>query len=186
MTESEIMERAKMYIDKLANGVNPLDDTTLSEDDIVNNVRIARCLFYVSGILGQVIANGGTVAKKKSKKESFNISFENIQKFPFSDTPIPISEIAKRINELNANDNMKKISYKHLTDWLIGIEMLSLSTDSEGKTVKRPTAHGIEIGITTELRHSVSGDYIVVLYNRNAQQFIIDNIDSVIASMAKN
>ncbi len=42
MTESEIMERAKMYIDKLANGVNPLDDTTLSEDDIVNNVRIAE------------------------------------------------------------------------------------------------------------------------------------------------
>ena len=64
--------------------------------------------------------------------------------------------------------------------------MLSLSTDSEGKTVKRPTAHGIEIGITTELRHSVGGDYIVVLYNRNAQQFIIDNIDSIIASMAKN
>ena len=59
MTDLEVMQRAKTYIDKLANGINPLDDTTLLGNDIVNNVRISRCLFYVSDVLRQVIENGG-------------------------------------------------------------------------------------------------------------------------------
>lgn len=60
MTELETMKRAKMYIDKLANGINPLDNTNVSEDDIINNVRISRCFFYISNILRQVIENIGT------------------------------------------------------------------------------------------------------------------------------
>ena len=31
MTELETIARAKMYIDKLANGINPLDDTAVAE-----------------------------------------------------------------------------------------------------------------------------------------------------------
>lgn len=185
MTDLEIMQRAKTYMDKLANGINPLDDTTLSENDIVNNVRISRCLFYVSDVLRQVIENGGNISKKKTPKENFNISFEDVQKFSFSNTPIPVSEIAKRINEINPNDNMKKISYRHITDWLIGIEMLYLVTKPDGKTVKRPTENGNQLGITTELRHGMNGNYTVVLYDRNAQQFIIDNMDAVIDAMRK-
>lgn len=185
MTDLEIMQSAKTYMDKLANGINPLDDTTLSENDIVNNVRISRCLFYVSDVLRQVIENGGNISNKKTPKENFNISFEDIQKFSFSYTPIPISEIAKRINEINPNDNMKKISHKHITDWLISIEMLRLETKPDGKTAKRPTEGGNELGITTEMRHGMRGDYTVVLYNLSAQHFIIDNIEAVIAMMRK-
>lgn len=33
MTDLEIMQRAKMYIDKLANGINPIDDFTLTDND---------------------------------------------------------------------------------------------------------------------------------------------------------
>lgn len=36
------------WINKLANGMNPLDGSTLSDSDIVNNIHISRCLFYVS------------------------------------------------------------------------------------------------------------------------------------------
>ena len=183
MTDLEIMQRAKMYMDKLANGINPLDDSTLSENDIVNNVRISRCLFYVSDILRQVIEKGGTVTKKRTPQEDFNISFEDIQKFPFSDTPVTVSVIAKRINEINPNENMKKISYKHITDWLISVGMLRSEEMPEGKTVKRPTESGSNLGIATELRNGMRGDYTVVVYNRNAQQFIMDNMDSIIDMM---
>ena len=50
MTELETIQRAKMYIDNLANGINPLNGQHLPEEDIVNNVRISRCLFYVSNL----------------------------------------------------------------------------------------------------------------------------------------
>lgn len=43
MTELEILQRAKMYIDKMAKGINPLDDTAVKDDDIIKNVRISRC-----------------------------------------------------------------------------------------------------------------------------------------------
>ena len=38
MTELEKIERAKVYMDKLANGINPVDDSVVPEEDVVNNV----------------------------------------------------------------------------------------------------------------------------------------------------
>ena len=55
MTELEKLEYAKSFMDKLANGINPLDDTPIPDDDIANNVRLTRYFFYVSDILRQVI-----------------------------------------------------------------------------------------------------------------------------------
>lgn len=54
MTQLEIIARAQMYLEKLANGVNPLTNEEVAENDVVNNVRISRCLFYTSGILKQI------------------------------------------------------------------------------------------------------------------------------------
>lgn len=39
------------WINKLANGMNPLDGSTLPDSDIVNNVHISRCLFYFAIVL---------------------------------------------------------------------------------------------------------------------------------------
>ena len=51
MTELEIMKRAQIYIESLAKGIDPLSGQPVREDDIINNVRISRCLFYVSDVL---------------------------------------------------------------------------------------------------------------------------------------
>lgn len=59
MTEIEKIAYAKSFIDKLANGVNPIDNSTIPDGDVVNNVRLSRCFFYVSDILRQIIDNGG-------------------------------------------------------------------------------------------------------------------------------
>lgn len=59
MTELEIIVRAQMYLEKLANGVNPLTGQEVPENDVVNEIRIARCLFYTSGILKQIVENKG-------------------------------------------------------------------------------------------------------------------------------
>ena len=61
MTELEKMQRAKMYLDKLANGIDPISDREMPDDTVLNQVRLSRCLFYVSVILRQVIENGGQI-----------------------------------------------------------------------------------------------------------------------------
>ena len=42
MTELEIMQRAKRYMDNLANGIDPLTGQELPEDSVLNNVRLSR------------------------------------------------------------------------------------------------------------------------------------------------
>ena len=46
MTDLEIMQRAKQYIDSLANGIDPLSGKPVKDNDVINQVRISRCLFY--------------------------------------------------------------------------------------------------------------------------------------------
>ena len=180
MTELEKIQRAKMYIDKMANGINPIDDTSVKETDIINNVRISRCLFYVSEVLRQVIENNGTIRKTKTKKLPFHLSDENKKKFVFSSVPIPAREILKQLNELVDLKTCSKLTYTSISNWLISINALRLEKTSDEKNVKRPTKYGQELGISVEKRIGTNGVYMVVLYNLNAQQFIIDNLEAII------
>ena len=100
MTELEIMQHAKLYLDKLANGINPLTNQPAADSDCINQVKISRCLFYVSDVLRRVIDNGGDIGKaERIKKKTFSISHETLKNFRLSSTPISVSEITKRINE---------------------------------------------------------------------------------------
>lgn len=184
MTELEKIERAKMYMDKLANGINPIDESRAPDEDIINNVRLSRCFFYVSDILRQVIENGGIGVKekpKKEKKQPLHIPFEKRSLFAFSERPIPASEIARRINDLSDSEKMQKLSYNKITNWLTEIGILAHVT-KEGKRTKHPTAAGFEIGLSIEDRDGNKGPYQVVVYNLNAQHFIVDNLDALIES----
>ena len=180
MTELETLERAKMYMEKLANGINPIDGSVIPDEDIVNNVRISRCFFYVSDVLRQVIENGGVVPQKKIKKEPFSLTVEQREAFDFSAVPIPISEISKRINMLSTNENMSTLSYAAIRDWLVSLGMLDYALDGNGKKAVRPTPQGESIGIALEARNGANGPYFVVVYNLAAQHFILDNLDAII------
>lgn len=182
MTEVEKIAYAKSFIDKLANGVNPLDGLPVNEADIVNNVRISRCFFYVSEILGKVIENGGTAPANKERKSKgdFNLSLEQRKNFKFSSVPIGISDIIDRMNDLINTDECKRISAVSVSSWLVDAGFLETYTRSDGRASKRPTKQGEEIGIVMEQRTGHYGEYSAVLYNENAQRFVIDNIDAIL------
>lgn len=52
---------------------------------------------------------------------------------------------------------------------------------SEIKNQKWDSEQGVNMGITTEQRSGQRGVYTVVVYNREAQGFIIDNLDAILA-----
>ena len=129
MTELETIQRAKMYMDKLANGINPIDDTQVPEEDTINNVRLSRCFFFVSDVLRRVIENGGVAPQnttKKSGKIPFKLTDSERRKFEISPTPISISEISKRLNALIDPKSMKTIPYRQIREWLSTIGMLGV------------------------------------------------------------
>lgn len=189
MTELEKTIRAKMYIDKLANGVNPLDDTEAPDDDVINDIRISRCLFFVSDLLRQVIENGGLESidtRKRAKKLPLDIPFESRNKFDYSEIPISVSEIARRINLLIDTDTMQKLTYSDIVAWLTEIGMMKTVTKMDGRETKRPTDVGNKNGIFVENRMGRNGLYPVVVYNSEAQHFVIDNLDAIIAAKYVN
>ena len=180
MTELEMINRAKTYIDKLANGVNPLTDEPVSENDIVNNVRISRCFFYISDLLRRFAEGGFPEAAKKGKKQPFIITEEQRKRFEFSETPISVSEIARRFNAAVNTEGAVQMRYSGITFWLIESGLLSVDRREDGREVKLPTAAGMELGISQEVRSGANGSYTVVVYNENAQRYIVDNIDAIL------
>ena len=98
---------AKDWILKLANGINPLDGSAIPDGDIVNNVHISRCLFYVSELLGtyQIMSN----KRSKAYENEFYIKLEDIEKV----TIVERTGIASFVREINKliPDNTRPISY---------------------------------------------------------------------------
>ena len=185
MTELEKIAYAKSFIDKLANGINPLDDNPIPDNDITNNIRLSRCFFYVSDILRQVYENGGVKKPRRIPKIPFVVSAEQLEKFEYSTEPIVVSELAKRIYATADNDNMENVSYRQINQWLLNIGMLYILNFGGRNSVKRPTEAGNEIGIIVENRTGRYGEYQVVLYNEDAQRFIVDNLEAILATEIK-
>ncbi len=183
MTELETMMRARQYIESLANGKNPLTGENVKDDDIINNVRISRCLFYVSTVLQKVIDNGGEVQKVKSKKsqrEEFNLTEEQKSNLKPDKLSLSSSKITALINDQIDTEKMKKLKVTTLNSWLVSIGLLTEETTPIGKTRKIPTSDGEMLGLSETEFTDNRGSVKYVIYNTNAQQFIFDNIDSVI------
>lgn len=183
MTDLEIMRHAKGYLDKLAKGINPLTDQEVPENDIINNVRISRCLFYVSDVLRQVIENGGVIGApaKRGELAPYALPFEKRGRYPFGDWPLSASQIAQRLNELVDLETMQKLKITSITKFLLQSGLLFEEEGPGGNKNKRPTEAGRKLGISTAQRTGQNGEYTAVIYDRQAQQFILDNLDAIIA-----
>ena len=117
MTELETMQRAKMYLDKLSQGIDPITGKEVPEGDLLNNVRICRCLHYVSGVLEQVIANGGVVGKREGNP--FVIDRSRMGGIRLTQNPVSLTEFTGNIVACMGAPHMKTPNPKAITGWLI-------------------------------------------------------------------
>lgn len=179
MTELETVKRAKMYMDKLAQGIDPITDTDLPNDSALNNVRLARCFFYVSDILRQVIENGGHVGA--IKKTDFVITAAQLAGVQPSPAPIRISEFTELLMKHVDAVHVRKLSATKLTNWLTHKGFLVKETSPDGKNRRVPTTAGRALGMTTQVRHGYDGEYMAVYYDVNAQQFLLDNLHGILS-----
>lgn len=188
MTDLEIMQRAKQYIDSLANGYDPLSGRPVKEDDVVNQVRISRCLFYVSGVLQKVIDNGGKVQRRrnpkepKPQKEPFAVTEEQIAQLKPHAVFLSATKVAGIVNELIDTEKMQKLKTTDLIGWLLSVGMLTEVENEQGKKRRIPTPNGEMLGMKETgfvNEQGVLTQYTV--YDKNAQQFIFDNLGAIIA-----
>lgn len=175
MTELEKMQRAHLYIMKLANGIDPLSDEELPADATLNQVRLSRCFFYVGDVLRKVIENGGEVEVKKRSREPLQITEEQLREIQPSDTPLTVTHLCKLISAGAEG----KLSYKTVTDWMHERGFLCTEIVHD-KRRKRVSELGRQIGLFEERRQNEYGEYVSICYSREAQQFVIDNLPEML------
>ena len=66
---------------------------------------------------------------------------------------------------------------------MLSINVLKIE-ESNDKPFKLPTYDGTKLGLSVERREKDDGErYYITLYNHKAQEFVIDNLNGVIASL---
>jgi len=181
--ELEKLERARLYIEQLANGIDPISGRELPEDSALNQVRLSRCFFYVADILGQVVENGGQVQRNTGSSSPllppFALPDELRGQIPVEQSTM-IKRFTESINALADLSVMRKLKMTAFTAWLE--EQGYLRGDMyNGKKRRVPTDKGRAAGIASDERQGQYGSYTATLYDENAQRLMIAHLDEIIA-----
>ena len=179
----EALKRAQMYIEKLSNGYNPITGDYLPDDTVLRNERLSRCFSYVAEVLKLVIDFGGVAAisaaaqgstptvEQKIVLQPFGISLAQRRSVYLTDKPSDISTFTKNINNVIDANSMQKLKGVAFATWLFRMGFIEKDGNS-----RKPTPAGLSLGISTQIRQTNQ-----LIYSREAQQFLLDNIDEIIA-----
>lgn len=178
MIDVEKTKSAKEWILKLANGVNPLNNAPLNDTDIVNDVHISRCLFYVAEVL-ETSMKTRAPRQEKQYDSNFCLSNEDAVRVALVEQT-GIANFAREINKV-IPEKMRPITATQILQWLINAGYLVEVSLADDKKTKQATESGNSIGIHSEWRESMGGQqYISTSYNLEAQKFILANINLMV------
>jgi hypothetical protein len=180
VTEMDKLKRAKEYIEKLANGTDPITDKKLEQDSAINNERLSRCFLYVADVLRRVIDNGGKIGGGVDKQRPFFITDEELKRVKISETSIPVTIIVKAINEAASDPIRKKLSVITVINWLVREGYLLVQETEPGKHKKVLTDKSRSIGMSSEPREGVKGTYDIILYDKRAQRFLLNSLKDIL------
>lgn len=99
----------------------------LKEDDLINNVHISRCLFYIAELLGEIKV-GAAVERRNRKK--FFLSSKDAANIHIP-TPNGIANFVKLVNEYIPAD-MKLLSASQVIKWLRNEGLLEEVSKEDG------------------------------------------------------
>ena len=160
------------WIKNLANGINPIDGRVLSDNDIVNNVHVSRCLFFVAELLEE--AGKKKIPSGKQYDKEFYLSPEDLSRIYITERST-ISVFVREINKVIPSD-MKPLAATSVTNWLVKIGYLNEVLKDDGHKTRIPSELGVSIGISSEQKSGPNGEYTSIIYDANAQRCILENL----------
>ena len=175
------LETAIVYLQRIAEGNNPINNLPADEESVLNNPNVVRCMFFVKEVLEEVKRNNGYIGRKSKKTDKAGFPIEALASFSYKEDKA-ISKFVEQINELVDENVYKKANYKSITQWLKLNGLLQEEYSQEfNKTITLPTESGVKLGIRAERRSSSRGaEYMLVIYDRQAQEYIVKNMEKII------
>ena len=167
------LEVAIKYVERIADGCNPVNNTPLDNNDVLNNPNIIRCMYFIKDVLDEVRKNGGAVGGKSGKEPSLPFPIDILNRFVYAEDK-SITHVLNQIYEPIADMDVKKVSVTKITAALKDNGYLYDEPNPEtGKTRKVPSAKGKELGIYMVEREYNGRVYQSVTYGKKAQEYVV-------------
>lgn len=173
------LQEAHEVIKKLLEGIDPISNIRFSDYDLFNDTFLKNTFIDVCDFLEILEKEYYGITNKKIPFKIVDIdAIKNI----ISDKPIIITAFVNKINSVNKLNNMKKLQTKDITSWLLKYGYLKEEVVND-KIRRLTTKAGEQIGIT---RATLATDtnIIINLYDRNAQNYIINYLDVIIKEIS--
>lgn len=174
------LDIAIKYIDRIADGRNPVNNTPVNENDALNNPNIIRCMYFIKDVLETVRRNGGVIGGR-GKAAPAVIPPEALDAFVYQEDK-SITHLMKQIYEPVQDMNIKKISFMKVTTWLKEegylkeAEKIGSGSKQDGRAKNVPTEKGIELGLYLWEREYEGRMYQTVMYDKQAQEYVVERM----------
>ena len=177
MVTNELVEKNMQILEKLANGINPIDDSILPADSIINNVEISRALFFALSELNSAKNSTST----KTAKKNFYVDPKLLENFEFVEEGTYLTKIVEQLNTFVDTNTTRRLSRAKMVRWLIEIGILEAVHMPDAKQKRHmPTQAGLDMGLQiVELVDRFGYPFKAVKYPVSMQKFIIDNIEGL-------
>lgn len=196
MEKTELIERAKMYLKMLGDGVHPVSGVRIPEDSAFMDERVKRCFEFISQILDEYVELSGKVAKLETAKEekivvlpqkqSFSITREQCDSIKLSKEPIGLLSFMKNVNSVIDSQTTEKLTSTRINKWLSkrGLITSAKVQTLVSKTVYKPSELALKIGIVEEDSVDKKSGEVKsqIKLSESAQLFIIENLEEIVST----
>lgn len=175
------LETAIIYLQRIADGKNPVNNLPAEADSVLNNPNVIRCMYFVKEVLEEVKRNSGYIGKRAKRTDKRSFPMEALADFAYREDKA-ISKFVEQVNESIDDRIYQRLSYRPILQWLKFNGFLAEEFSQElNKTVTLPTEKGSQIGIRAEKRTSLNGtEYMLVLYGKEAQEYMVQNMEGIL------
>lgn len=194
MDRAELVERAKMYLQLLSNGVHPVTGASVPGDSAFVDPKVKRCFAFITEILDEYVELKEKVEQLErdkdkntivvAQKQAFSITPEQCEGIRLSKEPVSVLSFMKNINAAIDTDTTEKLSSTRVNKWLVnrGLVTTQKVQTITSKTVYKPSEIAVKIGITEEaVVDQNSGEVKTqIKLGESAQLFIIENLEDII------
>ena len=131
-----------------------------------------------SGMNANVPVEAGNSRRAKLRKEPF--PYEILNQFQYQEDKT-ISHLLDQIHAPVDGQDIKKISPQTITSWLKSAGYLTVEfCDEVHQESTMPTEKGRALGIYSEIRTYGARSYVTVIYNRQAQEFLVEHFEAIV------
>ncbi|NSW91900.1 MAG: hypothetical protein HPY74_14735 [Firmicutes bacterium] len=174
-SESEKIEKAKIVLQKIAKGIDPLTGEQIEGDSFLNDPKIIRCFYFVTEVLDNVLK--GVYSNRKLSH--FFITPEQKSKVQFPEGKIGVNEFSKSINACIDPTSSKKLTGVELNKKLKKMGILSEEETDAGRKRTITNDTSIQYGFETERRVYNGNEYDMVVINDKGKKYLLDNIETI-------